>query len=92
MEKLANTQGCEITEWNGESDHIHMLVRYPPTIALSNMIGALKSKSASAFLDEFEPVNWGKHERSLWSSGFFLCSVGGATLEILKAYIENQGR
>jgi len=34
-----------------------MLVRYPPTIALSNMIGALKSKSASAFLDEFEPAN-----------------------------------
>jgi REP element-mobilizing transposase RayT len=30
--------------------------------------------------------------RTFWSSGFFLCSVGGATLEILKAYIESQGR
>jgi len=69
-----------------------MLLRYPPTIVLSNMVGALKSKSASAFLDKFGSANWGKHERTLWSSGFFLCSVGGATLKILKAYIENQGR
>ena len=92
MEKLAIEHGCEITEWNGEADHVHMLLRYPPTIVLSNMVGALKNKSASAFLDKFGSANWGKHERTLWSSGFFLCSVGGATLEILKAYIENQGR
>jgi REP element-mobilizing transposase RayT len=53
-------------------------------------VGALKSKSASAVLDHFGPVNEGKHSRTFWSSGFFLCSVGGATLEILQAYIENQ--
>jgi putative transposase len=56
------------------------------------MIGALKSKSAARVLDKFGTVYYGKHERTFWSSGFFLCSVGGATLEILKAYIENQGR
>jgi putative transposase len=78
-------------EWNGEEDHIHVLLRYPPTLALSDLIGALKSKSASAMLDRVGPVYEGKHSRTFWSSGFFLCSVGGATLEILKAYIENQG-
>jgi REP element-mobilizing transposase RayT len=35
-------------------------------------------------------VYWGKDSRALWSSGFFLCSVGGDTLEILKQYIENR--
>jgi REP element-mobilizing transposase RayT len=55
------------------------------------MIGALKSKSAAKVLNEFGTVYYGKHERIFWSSGFFLCSVGGPTLEILKAYIENHG-
>jgi len=67
-------------------------LRFPPTIVLSDMVGALKSKSAARVLDKFGTVYYGKHERTFWSSGFFLCSVGGATLEILKAYIENQGR
>jgi putative transposase len=59
---------------------------------LSDVVGALKSKSASAVLNQIGSVYWGKHTRTFWSSGFFLCSVGGATLEILKQYIENQGR
>jgi putative transposase len=67
-------------------------MRYPPTIVLSDMVGALKSKSSARVLDQFGTLFYGKHERTFWSSGFFLCSVGGATLEILKAYIENQGR
>jgi REP element-mobilizing transposase RayT len=50
-----------------------------------------KSKSAKALLDKFGSFFWGKHSRTVWSSGFFLCSVGGATLEILKQYIDNQG-
>ena len=91
LKQLASERNCEITEINGQIDHIHFLLRYPPTIILSDMIGALKSKSAAKVLDEFGEVYYGKHARTFWSSGFFLCSVGGATLEILKTYIENQG-
>jgi putative transposase len=92
MEQIALEWNSQVLEFNGEEDHIHMLLRYPPTVVLSSLVGALKSKSASAVLDRFGSVNWGHHSRTFWSSGFFLCSVGGATLEILKAYIENQGR
>ena len=92
MERTALEYNSQILEWNGEEDHIHMLLRYPPTAVLSSLVGALKSKSASEVLDRFGSVYGGKHTRTFWSSGFFLCSVGGATLEILKAYIENQGR
>ena len=83
---------CEVTEFGGESDHIHFLLRYPPTAKLSDVVGALKSKSASAVLNQFGSVYRGEHTWTFWSSGFFLCSAGGATLEILKQYIENQGR
>ncbi|PYU20499.1 MAG: IS200/IS605 family transposase [Acidobacteria bacterium] len=78
-------------EFAGEYDHIHFLLRYRPTTCLSAAIGTLKSRSASALLDRFGSFYWGRHSRTLWSSGFFLCSVGGATLEILKRYIEQQG-
>jgi hypothetical protein len=57
-------------------------------VVLSSLIGAIKSQRAAAALDRFGSVYWGKDSRTLWSSGFFLCSVGGDTLEILKQYIE----
>jgi len=61
-------------------------------ICPSEIIGKLKSKSASALLNKFGSFFWGKHIRTVWSSGFFVCSTGGATLAVIKSYIENQGR
>ena len=92
LSQIAESVKCEIVEFGAEEDHIHFLLRYPPTVELSAIVGTLKSKSAKALLDKFGSFFWGKHLRTVWSSGFFLCSVGGATLEILKAYIENQGK
>jgi len=89
---VATEVDCKIAEINGEDDHIHFLLEAPPSICLSDTIGKLKSKSASALLDKFGSVFWGKHERTVWSSGFFVCSTGGAPLDIIKAYIKNQGR
>ena len=91
IRQIAADLHCEIIEFGADSDHVHFLLRYPPTIVLSSVIGMLKSKSASAVLNPFGAVYHGKHLRTFWSSGFFLCSVGGATLEILRQYIENQG-
>jgi putative transposase len=92
LRQIAESVKCEVIEFGAEEDHIHFLLRYPPTVELSAVVGTLKSKSAKALLDKFGSFFWGKHLRTVWSSGFFLCSVGGATLEILKAYIENQGK
>lgn len=92
MEVIARNYKAQlIIEWNDKKNHIHFLMRYTPTVVLSELIGALKSQSASAALDRFGFVYWGKHARTFWSSGFFLYSVG-ATLDVLKQYIENQGR
>ena len=92
LRETATLVRCSLQEVNGAEDHIHFLLRYPPTVNLSDVVGALKSKSAKAMLEKFGSFFYGKHLRTLWSSGFFLCSVGGATLETLKAYIENQGK
>ena len=92
LRDLALEIQCEITEINGETDHIHFLLEAPPAVCLSSVIGILKSKSASALLNAFGSFFWGKHARTVWSSGFFVCSTGGAPLSVIKAYIENQGR
>lgn len=89
---MATEVKCKIAEINGEDDHIHFLLEAPPSICLSDVIGKLKSKSASSLLDKFGSFFLGKHERTVWSSGFFVCSTGGAPLDVIKAYIENQGR
>ena len=82
---------CKIIEANGEADHLHFILDAPPTICISDTIGKLKSKTASAFLDRFGSVFYGNHKRTLWSSGFFVASTGGVTLEVLKHYVQNQG-
>jgi putative transposase len=92
LRDLALEINCEISDINGEDDHVHFILEAPPSICLSSVIGMLKSKSASALLGKYGSFFWGKHARTVWSSGFFVCSTGGAPLEVIKQYIANQNR
>ena len=82
---------CELHEFNGEDDHVHMLVSVHPKLAISNLVGKLKGKSSYVirreYWDRVRTMLWGKH---FWSPSYCCVSVGGATLDIVKAYIENQ--
>lgn len=79
-----------LKEFNGEADHVHLLVEYPPQVSLSKLINSLKGVS-SRRLKELHPEirkhYWGS---ALWSRSYFAGSVGGASLEVLKHYIEQQ--
>ncbi len=85
--------GAELTEFNGESDHVHLLVHYPPKVALSRLVGSLKGVSArrlrQEFADHIRRYLWGDH---FWSPSYFAASAGGAPLKVIKEYIENQKR
>jgi putative transposase len=85
--------GAELTEFNGERDHVHLLVHYPPKVALSRLVGSLKGVSARRLRQEFPDLIrrylWGDH---FWSPSYFAASVGGAPLSVVKEYIENQKR
>ena len=61
-----------------------------PQDNLGSIIGALKSKSTSLVLNKYKLPYYGKHKRTLWSSGYFITSTGGAPLKLIKKYIENQ--
>jgi len=80
--------GFEIEEFNGEPDHVHVLIEYPPKLSISQMVNALKGVSSRRYGQAGHPKPYGRD--ALWSPSYFASSVGGAPLEVLKRYIQNQ--
>jgi putative transposase len=85
--------GAELREFNGEDNHVHLLVHYPPSVALSKPVNPLKGVSARHLRQEHHThlprYLCGAH---LWSPSYFAGSCGGAPLAVAKEYIENQKR
>ena len=83
--------GGELVEFNGEADHVHLLVHYPPKVALSTLVNSLKGVSSRMMRKEFGDFHpWLKRRGVLWSPSYFAASCGGAPIEILRQYIEQQ--
>ena len=87
-ESVAEKMTFRVLEFNGESDHVHMLVEYPPKLSISQMVNALKGVSSRRYGQAGLPKPYGK--KSLWTPAHFSASVGGAPLEVLKQYIQGQ--
>ena len=79
---------AELIEFNGEADHVHLMVRYRPAAAISEIVGRLKGHSSRRLRLRYR----GLGGKALWSPSYFAASCGGAPLEVLKRYIENQRR
>lgn len=78
---------AKLVEFNGEDDHVHLLVEYPPKVAVSKLVNSLKGVSSRKLRQEF---NLKTHKSHLWSPSYFVVSAGGAPLTVLKQYIESQ--
>ena len=93
MKRICDDHEVVLKEFNGESDHVHLLIEYPPKLALSKLVNTLKGTSSRELKRSFPELNqvaWRKN--ALWSPSYFVGSVGGAPLEVLKQYIEQQNR
>lgn len=82
--------GAELKECNGEGDHVQMLIQYPPTVQLSKMVNNLKSVTSRRMRANFIDLRAAYNKPVLWSRSYFAGSCGGAPLEIIKQYIQNQ--
>jgi len=92
MADICRDFGAELVEFNGEDDHVHLLVQYPPTVQLSTLVNSLKGVSARHLRNEYHHLSrylWGGH---LWSPSYFVGSCGGAPLTIVQDYITHQKR
>ncbi|AFZ34138.1 transposase IS200-family protein [Stanieria cyanosphaera PCC 7437] len=86
--EVARKMNFKILEFNGESDHIHALIEFPPKLSVSQMVNALKGVSSRRYGQAGFKKPYGKD--ALWSPSYFTSTVGGAPLEVLKKYIQKQ--
>ena len=73
-------------------DHVHLLVATPPNVAPSDLVQAVKGKSARMLFQEFPSLRrryWGCH---LWARGYFCASVGTVTDDTIRDYIAHQDK
>ena len=75
---------------NGEDDYVHLLVEYPPKVAVSSLVNSLKDVSSRLLRKELPDIQ--KHYRKgiLWSPSYFASSCGGAPISVVRQYIEQQ--
>ena len=80
-----------LVEFDGEDNHVHLLVNYPPKVSLSNLVNSLKGVYSRMIRKKNYPSIrkklWGD---ALWSPSYFAGSCGGAPISVLRQYIEQQ--
>jgi putative transposase len=91
MEATARDLGVDIIAIEADRDHVHIMVAFPPNLALSDMVRRLKGASSRSIRAQRFPevlrALWGKH---FWSPSFFVVTCGGAPLEVVKRYVDTQ--
>ena len=87
--ELAGHKEVEIMEGHLQPDHVHMCVRIPPKLAVSNVVGYLKGKSAIMIARQFSGKERNFTGESFWARGYFVSTVGLDAATIV-AYIKNQ--
>ncbi len=85
---VATQMNFQILEINGEDEHVHALIEYPPKLSVSKIVNALKGVSSRRYGQAGFKKPYGK--TALWSPSYFAVSVGGAPIEVLIKFIKNQ--
>lgn len=89
--ELCQAQDCLVIEFNGESDHVHLLLDISPSVSISELVKILKSGASRIIRKDFpEHLKRFYYKPVFWSSSYFVNSCGGAPLETVKKYIQNQ--
>ena len=82
---------AELVEFNGEQDHVHLLVNYPPKVSVSSLVNSLKGVSSRMIgKKNYASINRDLWGNALWSPSYFASSCGGASIDIIRQYIQQQ--
>ena len=88
---IAVNYNISVIEWNDDGDHIHILFKAQPNSELSKFINAYKSASSRLIKKEYPKIREKLWKGYFWSRSFCLITTGGATIDIIREYIESQG-
>jgi len=86
--EVADETRCTIREMEGNLDHFHRLVDCDPQFGIHRFVKAVKGRSSRLLRQEFSPLR--TRVPTLWTNSYFVATVGGAPLAVIKQYIENQ--
>lgn len=88
--KVCEDFEATLVEMDGEDDHVHLLVEYPPKVAVSALVNSLKGASSRRLRTERPDIANRYWKNMLWSPSYFAASCGGAPIGIVRQYIEQQ--
>lgn len=91
FEYICPSYGIVLEEWNHDADHVHVMFRAQPKSELSKFINAYKSASSRLLKKEYPEIKSKLWKEAFWSQSFCLLTTGGATIEVIRKYIESQG-
>jgi putative transposase len=93
MRAVCTDVETELVEFNGEANHVHLLVNFPPKVTLSKLVNSLKGVSSHRQRQKFpDLVRHYRRAQRLWSGSYFAGSVGGAPISVLRHDIQQQNR
>ena len=92
FEYIAPNYNITLQEWNHEEDHVHILFKAHPNTQISKFINAYKSASSRLLKKEFPQIREKLWKDHFWSQSFCLLTTGGASIEVIRKYIESQGQ
>ena len=91
LESVCTDFEAQLVEFDGEDDHVHLLVNYPPKVSISKLVNSLKGVSSRMIRQKYYPsIKQKLGGGALWSPSYFAGSCGGAPIEIIRQYIEQQ--
>ena len=90
VREICRSHDVEILKGHVRPDHVHLFVSAPPHVAPSRLMQAVKGKTSHHLMRDYRQLYrefWGRH---LWTRGYFVCSSGNVTDDLVKEYIESQ--
>ena len=88
--KVCTDFEADLVEMNGEHDHVHLLIHYPPKMALSALVNSLKGVSSRILRNRHPEIAKRYYKNVLWSPSYFAASCGGAPISVIRQYVEQQ--
>lgn len=88
IQEVCAERDAPIVELETMPDHVHLLVTCDPQFGIHRLVKQIKGRSSRLLRQEFPPLK--SKLPTLWTNSYFVATVGGATLEVVKQYVENQ--
>ena len=92
FEYIQSNYNITLQEWNHDKDHVHILFKAHPNSEISKFLNSYKSASSRLIKKEFPQIRKSLWKEYFWSKSFCLLTTGGAPIDVIKEYIESQGK